>query len=287
MTKPAWLTIRPKANATLPKVQDALMKNGMSTVCEEAHCPNRHECWSSGTATFLIFGQVCTRACRFCTVSSGEPQPLDASEPERVALAAREMGLGYVVLTSVDRDDLPDQGARHFAECIRAVHSRGMKVEALIPDFCGESSLIKAVVAAQPEVLGHNLETVRRLTPLVRDRRASYEQSLAVLRHAKALDKELVTKSSLLLGIGENRSEVLDAMDDLLAAGVSVLTLGQYLQPSARHLPVERYLPPEEFAQLRAIGLDKGFLSVSSGPLVRSSYRAAETSLGPSDQKGF
>lgn len=275
MAKPAWLTIRPRANSALSHVRDALQRNGLHTVCEEARCPNKAECWSSGTATFMLLGDVCTRNCRFCNVFSGSPGALDAGEPGKVTRAAEEMNLKYVVLTSVDRDDLPDQGAGHFAECIKTLKRSDLRVEALIPDFQGDRELLAKVVAAKPDVLGHNVETVKRLTPTVRDKRASYEQSLQVLRHAKSFDPALRTKSSLLLGLGETEEEILEAMGDLRSAGTDILVLGQYLQPSRRHLPAERYVPPEEFGSLRRKALELGFTACVAGPLVRTSYRAA------------
>lgn len=280
MAKPEWLTVRLRADDGLAHVRDAVGKCGLHTVCQEAHCPNLHECWSSGTATFMILGDVCTRSCRFCNVTSGSPDAPDADEPEKVARAAEEMDLKYVVLTSVDRDDLADLGVGHFAECIRALKKADLCVEALVPDFQGNREHIAEVVAAKPDVLGHNLETVKRLTPLVRDRRASYEQSLHVLRCAKSLDSSLHTKSSLLLGLGETEKEIVEAMADLRSAGVDILVLGQYLQPSRRHLPVERYVPPEEFESLRKKALELGFTACVASPLARTSYKAAELFSG-------
>lgn len=274
--KPGWLKIRPAAGSTASTVRHSLEEHSLHTVCEEAHCPNKAECWSSGTATFMILGDVCTRSCRFCNVTSGSPSALAADEPRNVARAAKEMDLTYVVLTSVDRDDLADLGAGHFAECIRALKKANLRVEALVPDFQGKKECITTVVAAKPDVLGHNLETVKRLTPLVRDRRAGYGQSLEVLRYAKSLDSAMRTKSSLLLGLGETEQEILEAMADLRSAGVDILVLGQYLQPGRRHLPVERYLPPEEFESLRRKALELGFTACVAGPLARTSYKAAE-----------
>lgn len=274
MTKPPWLTIRVAPGDGVPRLRTLMRSSRLHTVCEEAHCPNMQECWSGGTATFMLMGDVCTRGCRFCHVSSGTPGPLDAGEPENILLAAKEMQLSYVVLTSVDRDDLPDQGAGHFAEAIRLLKQEGFLVEALIPDFRGETALVSRVIAAGPDVLGHNIETVSRLQGRVRDRRANYEQSLKVLRHAKG--PGVYTKSSLMLGLGETEEEILATMDDLLGAGVSLLTLGQYLRPSRRHLPVAEYVRPEVFAELRSAALQKGFLYCAAGPFVRSSYRAGE-----------
>lgn len=280
MAKPEWLTVRLRADDGLAHVRDAVGKCGLHTVCQEAHCPNLHECWSSGTATFMLLGDVCTRSCRFCNVTSGSPGAPDADEPGEVVRAAEEMKLKYVVLTSVDRDDLADQGAGHFAACIRALKEADLRVEALVPDFQGDRELLAKVVAAKPDVLGHNVETVRRLTPAVRDRRASYEQSLHVLRCAKSLDSSLHMKSSLLLGLGETEKEIVEAMADLRSAGVDILVLGQYLQPSRRHLPVERYVTPAEFESLRKKALELCFTACVASPLARTSYRAAELFSG-------
>lgn len=281
--KPEWLKVQLPQDAAFAEVDAILAKVRLSTVCRAARCPNQSECWSSKTATFLIMGDICTRACRFCHVATGTPQPLDPEEPAHVAEAVKALGLRYAVITSVDRDDLPDGGASHCAEVVRAIRraSPETAVEILIPDFGGSTSALNAVVEAEPLVVGHNLETVARLTPSVRDRRASYAQSLDVLRALSASGR-VRTKSSLMLGLGEARDEVLSAMNDLREAGVSILTLGQYLQPSPWHLRVERYVPPAEFAELRSIALDKGFTSVTSGPLVRSSYRAGECTEHPS-----
>ncbi len=251
----------------------------LHTVCEEAHCPNVWECWGGGTATIMLMGDLCTRGCRFCAVRSGNPHGLlDLEEPRKVAEALAELGLTYVVLTSVDRDDVPDGGASHFAATIREIKTRNPEtlVEALIPDFQGDLDAVRTVVEAGPDVLDHNLETVRRLQGVARDRRANYEQSLAVLRGAKSLRPSLFTKSSLMLGLGETREEVLEAMRDLRANGVDLLTLGQYLRPSEWHLPVQEYVSPEAFEALREDGEAMGFAYVAAGPLVRSSYRAGE-----------
>lgn len=275
-SKPSWLRVRPLGGRTATVVRQAIREHNLHTVCEEAHCPNKAECWSSGTATFMILGDVCTRSCRFCNVHSGSPSALDADEPRKVAQAAKEMNLKYVVLTSVDRDDLEDQGAGHFSACIAALKEANLRVEALVPDFQGNRKLIAKVVRAKPDVLGHNLETVKRLTPIVRDKRTGYEQSLEVLRHAKSIDGALHTKSSLLLGLGETEQEIKDVMRDLRSVGVDILVLGQYLQPSKKHLPVERYVTPAEFESLRKKALELGFTACVAGPLVRTSYRAAE-----------
>lgn len=278
--KPAWLKVKAPGGTRYAELKKLVHDRKLHTVCEEAACPNVGECWGGGTATLMLMGDLCTRGCRFCNVKSGRPKEgwLDADEPRKTAEAVRLMGLDYVVLTSVDRDDLPDQGSAHLAASIRAIRETSPEtlVEILIPDFRGEASHVETVVAAGPHVLAHNLETVERLTPSVRDARAAYRQSLEVLREAGRRHPRLVTKSSLMLGLGETRDEVLQAMRDLRAAGVHVLTLGQYLRPSDWHLAVERFVPPEEFDALRAEGESMGFLYVAAGPLVRSSYRAGE-----------
>lgn len=254
---------------------------GLHTVCEGARCPNVHECWGSGTATVMLLGEVCTRNCRFCAVAKGRPEPPDPEEPEKVAQAVAAWGLDYVVLTSVSRDDLPDGGAAHFAKTVEALKRRkpGVLVELLIPDFQGKMESLKRVVEAGPDVVGHNLETVERLTPLVRDRRAGYRRSLEVLAEIKRLEPSIYTKSSIMLGLGETEEEVLQTMRDLREAGVDFLTLGQYLQPTLRHLEVQEYITPEKFDSYRQLGEELGFLAVASGPLVRSSYRAGELFL--------
>lgn len=275
--KPPWLRARVPGGGRYGEVQRTVREHHLATVCEESMCPNIGECWGSGTATLMLMGRVCTRACRFCAVDTGNPRGrLDAEEPARAARTVELMGLRYVVLTSVDRDDLPDGGAGHYAACITAIreHNPATVVEALTPDFRGDLSAVRAVVAADLAVFAHNVETVRRLTPVVRDPRAAYEQSLAVLAEAKAHRPAILTKSSLMLGLGETVAEVHEAMADLRRCGVDILTLGQYLRPTVNHLPVHRYVAPEEFLQLRQQGLDMGFQEVVAGPLVRSSYRA-------------
>jgi lipoic acid synthetase len=268
-------------------VQRTVREHRLATVCEDSMCPNMGECWGAGTATIMLMGHVCTRACRFCAVDTGTPRGwLDPEEPANAARSVELMGLRYVVLTSVDRDDLPDGGAAHYAACVRAIKARnpGTAVEALTPDFAGNAQAVAAVVASGVEVFAHNLETVRRLTPLVRDPRAGYDQSLAVLAAAGAAavagGRPLLVKSSLMLGLGETRDEIVEAMDDLRAHGVALLTLGQYLRPTAHHLPVRRFVPPEEFTELRSLGLARGFTEVVAGPLVRSSYRAEQALAG-------
>jgi lipoic acid synthetase len=283
--KPDWLRVRLVSGGRYADVQRTVHEHRLATVCEESMCPNIGECWNAGTATIMLMGHVCTRACRFCAVDTGNPRGwLDAEEPENAARSVELMGLRYVVLTSVDRDDLQDGGAGHYAACVRAIKARnpGTAVEALTPDFAGDLAAVATVVDSGVDVFAHNLETVRRLTPEVRDPRAGYDQTLLVLAHAGAVarastpagDRRLLTKSSLMLGLGETPDEVAQAMDDLRAAGVGLLTLGQYLRPTANHLPVREFVHPDQFAVYRRIGLDKGFIEVVSGPLVRSSYRA-------------
>jgi len=285
--KPDWLRVRLAAGGRFAEVQRTVREHRLATVCEESMCPNMGECWGAGTATIMLMGHVCTRACRFCAVDTGNPRGwLDPEEPANAARSVQLMGLRYVVLTSVDRDDLADGGAAHYAACVRAIKLRNpaTAVEALTPDFAGSTAAVATVVAAGVEVFAHNLETVRRLTPAVRDPRAGYDQSLAVLAAAgdaaRGRDHPLLVKSSLMLGLGETREEVLAAMDDLRASGVALLTLGQYLRPTANHLAVKRFLPPEEFTELRSLGLARGFTEVVAGPLVRSSYRAEQALAG-------
>jgi len=277
--KPDWLRVRPPSGGNYGHLKALFRSLDLHTVCEEAHCPNVWECWGGGTATIMLLGDTCTRGCRFCAVTSGNPHGiLDLDEPRKVAIALAEMDLTYVVLTSVDRDDLPDGGAAHFAKTIREIKVRrpDLLVEALIPDFQGDLEAVRAVVDAGVDVLDHNVETVERLQASVRDRRASYAQSLQVLRAAKGMRDGLFTKSSIMLGLGETREEILTAMRDLRGADVDILTLGQYLRPSTWHLAVQEYIPPEVFDTYRKAGEEMGFAYVAAGPLVRSSYRAGE-----------
>jgi len=277
--KPAWLVVGPPGGQSHANLKDLFGKLNLHTVCEEAHCPNVYECWAGGTATLMLMGGVCSRACRFCMVTPGKPNGvLDRLEPQNVAFALSEMGLKYVVLTSVDRDDLPDGGAAHFAETIRLVKGRvpDLLVEVLIPDFGGDLDALRTVVAARPDVIGHNIETTLSLTPAVRDPRANYWQSLSVLRNVKKLSPGTFTKSSIMVGLGETEEEVMGAMAHLRRAGVDFLTVGQYLRPSSRHLPVIEYVKPSQFERYRALGEELGFKYLASGPLVRSSYRAGE-----------
>ena len=275
--KPPWLRVRLPASGTYQEVNSLLDNLGLHTVCEEARCPNKGECFHSGTATFLILGDVCTRRCRFCAVAKGTPQPLDWDEPERVARAVEALGLRYAVITSVTRDDVPDGGAGIFAETIRAIRRRmpACRVEVLVPDFQGSEEALRVVMDAGPDVLNHNLETVPRLYPTARPG-ADYARSLRLLRQAKALSPTALTKTGLMLGLGETPDEVRAVMADLVSVGCDLLTLGQYLQPSRAHLPVERYVPPEEFAALAREGVAMGLKHVEAGPLVRSSYHARE-----------
>ena len=283
---PPWLKARLPSGESAARIRAFSSRRSLSTVCEQARCPNLGECWAQSTATFLVLGSSCTRACRFCSVaSSARPAPPDPREPNLLAETAADLGLRYVVLTTVCRDDLPDQGAAHVAACIRAVKARvpGILVEALVQDFRAEPGALREVMAAGAEVMGHNIETVERLTPVVRDRRAGYRLSLQALRAMKELDPARRTKSSLMLGLGESSDEVETSLKDLRDAGVDIVTLGQYLRPSRqpRHLPVARYLPPEEFDRARRLARSLGFLYVAAGPLVRSSYRAGEMLENP------
>ncbi len=276
--KPVWLRVRAPSGENYTKVKQSLRSLDLHTVCEEARCPNISECWGTGTATIMIMGNICSRGCRFCAVNSGKPVLLDTDEPERVANAIKEWGLRYVVITSVCRDDLKDGGAEHIAKTIKAIKVLCPKiiVESLIPDFRGNEDSIKKVIESKPEVISHNIETVLRLTPKVRDARASYEQSLLVLKKIKNIDSTIYTKSSIMLGLGENEQEIIQTIKDLRSVGVNVLTMGQYLQPDPKYLPVVEYITPEKFNWLRKIADQMGFTYVASGPLVRSSYRAGE-----------
>lgn len=277
--KPPWLKVGLPHGEKYNWIKGKSKTLQLSTVCQEANCPNIGECWSGGTATFMMMGDTCTRGCRFCSVDTARnPAPLDIEEPRKLAETIANMDLTYVVLTSVDRDDLPDQGARHIAASIRAIKLKnpGLLIEMLMPDFCGATDLVQKVIDSDPDVLAHNIETVERLTHPVRDRRAGYQQSLDVLAYIKQASPNLYTKSSLMLGVGEAKEEVLKAMEDLRTVGVDFLTLGQYLQPNSRKLPVFRFVHPDEFEEFAVIGKEMGFEYVASGPLVRSSYRAAE-----------
>ena len=276
--KPEWLKVRLPHGEGYERVKAIVKRTKLATVCEEARCPNIAECWGGGTATVMLMGEVCTRACRFCHVKVGAPPPLDPMEPIHLAQAVSEMDLEYIVVTSVNRDDRPDGGASHFASAIRELRKMSPKtlVEVLIPDFKGVERDLDTVAEARPHVVAHNVETVRRLTPAVRDRRANYEQSLRVLDYLKKRPEKLYTKTSVMVGLGETDAELEETFRDLRDVGVDVVTLGQYLQPSQFHLRVERFVSPQQFADLQKLAESYGFLYVASGPLVRSSYRAAE-----------
>ncbi len=277
--KPDWLRVRAPGGDSYTLIKKTLRERGLFTVCEEAHCPNVGECWGGGTATFMLLGEMCTRGCRFCAVTTGNPGGwVDRDEPRKLAESVALMGLKYIVLTMVDRDDLPDGGADHVAECIRHLKrcEPDLIVESLVGDFSGDHDAIDTVVASQVDVFGHNIETVARLQRTVRDARCGYEQSLATLRRAKEHALAPYTKSSIMVGLGETDAEVLETMRDLRAAHVDFLTVGQYLQPTHRHLEVAEWVHPERFEQLRVEGEAMGFGYVAAGPLVRSSYRAGE-----------
>ena len=272
--KPKWLRARMPVGRGFSSVQGIVKDHRLSTVCEESMCPNIGECWNAGTATIMVMGSVCTRACRFCAVDTGNPKGwLDPGEPANTGRAVKLMGLKYVVITSVDRDDIDDGGAGHYAACVREIKRQNPStaVEALTPDFNGNTGHVEVVVGSGLDVFAQNVETVRRLTYPVRDPRAGYEQTIDVLRHAKQYRPDVLTKTSLMLGLGERDNEIMQTMDDLRAAGVDILTLGQYLRPTPNHLAVERYVTPDEFDAYRREGLDKGFLEVVAGPMVRSS----------------
>ena len=277
--KPAWIRVKSNSSSNFQHVKEQVQGKRLYTVCEEAMCPNLSECWSRGTATFMLMGGVCTRACKFCSVDTGNPKGwLDQYEPINTALAVKKMNLKYVVLTSVNRDDLDDGGANHYADTVQLIkeHNPYTSVEALTPDFKGLKSSIETLVNCGIQVFAQNIETVKRLTHPVRDIRAGYQQTLDVLATSKVINSEVLTKSSIILGLGETRDEIIDTMDDLLEANVDILTLGQYLRPTLNHLPVARWIKPSEFNELRDIGIKRGFLEVVSGPMVRSSYRAEQ-----------
>jgi len=277
--KPAWLKVRAPGGETYTSLKHTLRRLDLHTVCEEARCPNVGECWNAGTATVMILGDTCTRGCRFCAVNTGNPKGMvDPREPEHVAKAIAEMGLRYVVLTMVDRDDLLDGGAAHVAQTVESIRRYGpsIMVESLVGDFNGRHRDIDVVLEAGPDVFAHNVEVVRRITPSIRDPRCSYDRSLDVLQHAKSTGGAKYVKSSLMVGVGETDEEVVESLVDLRQAGVDIVTIGQYLRPSDRHYPVERYVTPEQFGVFERIGYESGFSFVASGPLVRSSYHAAE-----------
>ncbi len=280
MRKPEWLKIRPPAGENYTRLKGVSRSLGLATVCEEARCPNIGECWAGGTATFMLMGEVCTRGCRFCAVKTGNPNGwLDHEEPAKLAKVIQEAGWDYVVLTSVDRDDLADGGAAHFARCVSAIRQARPQIviEVLIPDFQGQEGPLRTLLESHPDVVAQNIETVERLTHVVRDRRAGYQQTLTLLKRVKAWMPDKFTKSSIMLGLGETDDEVRQCMADLRAHGVDILTLGQYLQPTHKHLPVARFVSPEAFKEWQRVAEEEyGFLYCASGPLVRSSYRAGE-----------
>ncbi len=275
--KPDWIKVRLPTNPVFFSTKALIADLRLHTVCEEAQCPNRWECWSSGTATFMIAGERCTRACGFCAVTTAKPFALEADEPERVAEAVKRMRLKHVVVTAVARDDLKDGGAAHFARTIEKIREANptIAIEVLTPDFHNKEECLRMIADAQPHIFNHNVETVERLTPLVRSR-AKYRLSLEVLRRMKAMAPEIVTKSGIMLGLGEKEPEIFQTMDDLREAGVQLLTMGQYLRPTAQHLPVVEYVHPDMFKLYQKIAEKKGFEHVASGPLVRSSYHAAD-----------
>jgi lipoic acid synthetase len=277
--KPEWLKVRAPGGENFVRIKEMAKELKLATVCQEARCPNIAECWGGGTATFMLMGEVCTRGCRFCNVKTGNPKgKIDPFEPEKIAYSIAQMKLEYVVITSVDRDDLPDQGVDHFARTVKTIKKLDPRliVEILTPDFRGERVLVDQLVESEPDVFAHNIETTERLTPKVRDPRATYRQSLAVLQFVKDKDPKRYTKSSIMLGLGEQEDEVRQALRDLRGVGCDVVTFGQYLQPSKRHLKVQEYVTPEKFAEWQTEAEGMGFLYVASGPLVRSSYRAGE-----------
>jgi len=288
---PEWIRVRAPIGEKYTHLKGLVRTLNLHTVCEEAICPNIGECWVAGTLTIMILGDVCTRACRFCAVTTGDPAGIvDTGEPQRVAQAIADLGLNYVVLTSVDRDDLPDQGAEIFAETVRQIKTRTPQtiVEVLTPDFSGRADLMQKIVDAQPEVIAQNIETVRRLTYTVRDRRAGYDQTLRVLQSVKAMDASRMTKSSLLLGFGETPDEILETMRDLRASQVDLLAIGQYLRPTdkKRHYPLVEYVMPDQFKFYKDEGMKLGFKYIASGPLVRSSYKAWEAMKVFADRRG-
>jgi lipoic acid synthetase len=274
--KPDWLRVKIPSGENVAYVGEIKQDQRLFTVCEEAKCPNKHECWNSGTATFMLMGGICTRGCKFCSVVSGKPDPLDITEPLNVGQAVKELKLNYVVLTSVDRDDLEDGGSMHFSSCISKIREINPKIliEVLIPDFLDAN--LRNIIDSSPDVIAHNVETVERLTPKVRDPRANYKKSLEVLRSIKEINQKIFTKSSIMVGVGENWDDIIKTFDDLAEINVDFLTIGQYLRPSRKHMKVEKYIHPDVFTKLKEKALDYKFKYVASGPLVRSSYKAGE-----------
>jgi lipoic acid synthetase len=271
--KPEWLKIRLGGNERFTQTKHIVDSHRLHTICTSGKCPNMGECWSRGTATFMIAGEICTRSCKFCNTLTGKPLPLDPEEPQKVAESIRLMGLKHAVITSVDRDDLPDMGARHWADTIRAIRQANLQttIEVLIPDFQGRMDLVDMVIEAAPEIISHNMETVRRLTPNIRSA-ARYDVSLSVLK--QIANRKVTTKTGIMTGLGETADEVHELMDDVSAAGVTMLTIGQYLQPSRKNIPVSEYVTPAQFEAYKEVALQKGFRQVESAPLVRSSYHA-------------
>lgn len=279
LKKPEWLKVKIPSGREFRDVFDLLKKYNLSTVCQEARCPNMHECWNKKSATIMILGKLCTRSCRFCAVETGDPHgKLDSQEPDHVAEVIGKLGLKYVVITSVDRDDLDDKGSGQYAQTITRIREKNphIKVEALIPDFSGEHKYIETVVDARPYVIGHNVETVERLTSYIRDRRCRYDTSLDVLRTAKRCDTTIFTKSGFMIGLGETKEDIIKTLMDLRDIDVDIVTIGQYLQPTRKHHCVQKYYTPQEFDELRSISENMGIRHVLSGPLVRSSYHAEE-----------
>jgi len=273
LKKPEWIRSQFRSDLKFSDTKNIIEKNGLHTICTSGRCPNKAECWGNGTATFMILGEICTRSCKFCNTLTGKPLPPEIAEPQKIAAAVGAMNLRHVVITSVDRDDLPDQGAAHWATTITAIKKENPQVtiEALIPDFDGNTALLQKIIDVKSDVVSHNLETTERMTPLVRSR-AKYKTSLNVLRYIA--ENQLKTKTGIMLGLGETEAEIFQTMDDALAAGVQIMTIGQYLQPSRKNLPVAEYITPEKFVKYREIGLQKGFKIVESAPFVRSSYCA-------------
>lgn len=284
LKKPPWLKVRIPSGENYRGVRDLLKKYNLSTVCREARCPNIAECWNRKSATIMILGKVCTRACRFCAVATGDPGgKIDAREPANAAEAVKKFGLRYVVITSVDRDDLPDQGSGQYSAAVAEIKKRNpeTKIEVLIPDFSGRAESLRMIVEAGPDVIGHNVETVDRLTPRIRDRRCGYQKSLAVLAVIKDLDPARTTKSGFMVGLGETDAEIVRTLADLKDRRVDIVTIGQYLQPTKRHVPAQRYYTPVEFEGFKKTGIGMGIKFMVSGPLVRSSYRAGEVMEDP------
>uniref|UniRef100_A0A7C4XDG0 Lipoyl synthase n=1 Tax=candidate division WOR-3 bacterium TaxID=2052148 RepID=A0A7C4XDG0_UNCW3 len=279
LKKPEWLKVKLPSGDEFKEVFETLKSYNLSTVCQEARCPNIAECWHKKSATIMILGRVCTRACRFCAVSTGNPKGLlDPDEPVKVAEAIKRFGLRYVVITSVDRDDLPDLGSSHYARTVMAIKEKNPEtnIEVLIPDFNCESKFLNKIIEAKPFIIGHNLETVQRLTPYVRDRRCKFEKSLQVLKMIKEMDSNVITKSGFMLGLGETEVEIAETLKDLKNVKVDIVTIGQYLQPTRKHIPVQKYYTPEEFKKFKELGENMGIKYVVSGPLVRSSYHASD-----------